>query len=81
MNITGDVANQTLYLRPGAYRVQFKDPKFPKFTTPTILQFVIRANTETKVELRDTKGLVVTPDGTGKPIYNNATPTIKIINK
>jgi von Willebrand factor type A domain len=81
MNITGDVANQKLYLRPGAYRAQFKDPKFPKFTAPTILQFVIRANTETKVELRDTKGLVVTPDGTGTPIYNNATPTIKIINK
>jgi von Willebrand factor type A domain len=81
MNINGDVANQTLYLRPGAYRAQFKDPKFPKFTAPTTLQFLIRANTETKIELRDTKGQVVTPDGTGKPIYNNEPATIKIINK
>jgi hypothetical protein len=76
-----DIEGQKLYLRPGLFRAVFKDPKSaPNFPRDVVLPFQIRANTETLVELRDTKGLVVTPDGTGKPIYINEAPKINVIS-
>jgi hypothetical protein len=76
-----DLENQRLYLRPGLFRAVFKDPNSPaNFPKDIMVPFQIRANTETLLELRDTKGQTVTPDGTGKPVYINEEPKINVIS-
>jgi von Willebrand factor type A domain len=76
----GNVAEQKLYLRPGLYKASFVMPGMPKMAPPTIVSFQVKPNQETSFELKDYKGLTVTPDAVGKPIYINEKPKVDFIN-
>jgi hypothetical protein len=52
----------------------------PKMAPPTIVSFLVKANQETTLELKDYKGLTVTPDAIGKPVYIDEAPKVEFIN-
>jgi hypothetical protein len=69
-----------LLLRPGSYKASFVLPGMPKMAPPTIVSFLVKANQETTLELKDYKGLTVTPDAIGKPVYIDEAPKVEFIN-
>jgi von Willebrand factor type A domain len=76
----GELAKQKITLRPGLYKASFVQPGMPKTSPPTIISFQVKTNQETVIELKDYKGLMVTPDAIGKPIYINEKPKVDFIN-
>jgi hypothetical protein len=72
LNVRGNIADQSLYLRPGLYKASFVELGKPESYPPTVVDFQVRSNLTTSLLLKDYKGLMVTPDGTGKPIYDNS---------
>jgi hypothetical protein len=61
-----------LILQPGVYKASFRQPGAPKNSPPIIVNFMIKANRSTMVELRNIGNNVIDPDLTGTPVYDNS---------
>jgi hypothetical protein len=67
-----------LILQPGVYKASFRKPGTPKNAPPTIVNFMIKANRSTMVELRNIGNNIIDPDLTGAPVYDNSNEPAKL---
>jgi hypothetical protein len=67
-----------LLLQPGLYKASFRPPGASKNSPPIIVNFVVKANRSTNVELRNIGNNVIDPDLTGAPVYDNSNNTAPV---
>jgi hypothetical protein len=71
LTIQGAKPSQLL-LQPGLYKASIKPVGAAKKSPPVIVNFVVRDNKSTMVELRDIGDDVIQPDLSGTSVYDNA---------
>jgi hypothetical protein len=85
VNVSGtNPEGEQLKLQPGLYKASFRPVGASRNSAPIIVNFAIKANRHTKVELQNYGNKIVDPDLTGTPVYDaTSAPTnqaIKIIS-
>ncbi len=83
LRVNGNMDAQKLLLRPGLYKAQFVPAGMPQGYPPIIVDFQVKSNLETALYLKDYKGQMVGPNGTGRPVFipNDGNIDMKILDK
>jgi hypothetical protein len=77
--VDGNMPKQKIQLRPGLYQASWIPPGSPQGTRPIVMKFLIKSNLITEAELKFIGDNAVTPEGTGRLLFTDAsTPNINI---
>jgi hypothetical protein len=76
VKVKGGGLSKPLFLQPGLYKAEFVPAGSPKYAAPIVVDFKIETEQTTMVELKNHKGLLITPTGIGiKKVIDVNSPT------